>query len=105
MKTKNLIVASMVAVSSLIGLQGCAVARGQSTVGEYVDDATVTSKVKAKFIEAKSVDASSISVQTLNGEVLLSGFAKSATEKSEAERIAQTVKGAKHIKNEIVVRE
>ncbi|MDQ7990212.1 MAG: BON domain-containing protein [Candidatus Dactylopiibacterium sp.] len=99
---------TMIAVaSSLVALttvSGCAVTRGQSTVGEYIDDSAITTAVKAKFVEAKTVDASSISVETLNGEVMLSGFAKSAGEKSNAERIARDVKGVKSVRNQITVR-
>lgn len=54
--------------------------------------------------ESKLVSASSISVETLNGTVMLSGFAKSSTEKSEAERIARGVNNVKVVKNEIAVR-
>lgn len=100
--------ATFIAVaSSLIALtavSGCAVNRGQSSVGEYIDDATITTQIKAKFVEAKAVDASAINVETLNGEVMLSGFAKSATEKSSAERIARGVKGVKAVRNELAVR-
>lgn len=92
------------AASSLIIIPGCAVTRDQSTVGEYVDDAAVTTKVKAKFVESKAVAASSISVETLNGTVLLSGFAKSQAEKDSAAAIARDVKGVKSVKNEITVR-
>jgi len=92
------------AASSLIIIPGCAVTRDQSTVGEYVDDATITTKVKAKFVESKAVAASSISVETLNGTVLLSGFAKSQAEKDSAAAIARDVKGVKSVKNEIAVR-
>lgn len=100
--------ATFIAVaSSLIALttvSGCAVTRGQSTVGEYIDDATITTQVKAKFVEAKSVDASAIKVETLNGEVMLSGFAKSSTEKAAAESLARSVKGVKGVKNQLAVR-
>lgn len=85
-------------------LPGCAVERGQSTVGEYIDDATITTKVKAKFAENKAVDATAISVETLDGTVMLSGFAKSGNEKSEAETLARDVKGVKSVKNQLVVR-
>ena len=47
---------------------------------------------------------SSISVETLNGTVMLSGFAKSASERESAESIARAVKGVKAVKNEIAVR-
>jgi osmotically-inducible protein OsmY len=101
----NLMLATVFsALAALTVLPGCAVTRDQSSVGEYIDDATVTASVKARFVESKAVDASAISVETLNGEVMLSGFAKSATEKSEAERIARDVKGARAVKNAIQVR-
>ena len=96
--------AAITAVAALTMLPGCAVSRGQSTVGEYIDDAAITTSVKAKFVEDKSVDAAAISVETLDGTVMLSGFAKSSTEKSNAEGIARNVKGVKMVKNQIVVR-
>lgn len=92
------------AAIALSALPGCAVHRGQETVGEYIDDAAITTKVKAKFAEDKTVDATSISVETLNGTVMLSGFAKSGTEKSQAEALARDVKGVKSVKNELTVR-
>jgi hyperosmotically inducible protein len=87
-----------------LSLPGCAVSRGQETVGAYIDDAAITTSVKARFFEDKNVAGSSISVETLNGTVLLSGFAKSASERESAERIARAVKGVKTIRNEIAVR-
>jgi osmotically-inducible protein OsmY len=54
--------------------------------------------------ESKLVSATSISVETLNGTVMLSGFAKSSTERSAAESIARGVNGVKSVRNEIVVR-
>ncbi len=83
---------------------GCAVTRGQETVGAYVDDTTITTQIKSRFVENRQVDASSISVETLNGTVMLSGFAKNSTEKETAESIARRVNGVKSVKNEIAVR-
>jgi len=96
--------AAAIAAVALITTPGCAVTRGQESVGAYVDDTAITTAVKARFVDNKNVDASSISVETLNGTVMLSGFAKSATEKTTAEDIARRVKGVKAIKNEIAVR-
>ena len=73
-------------------------------MGEYVDDAKITTSVKAKFVENKEVDASAIKVETMNGTVMLSGFAKNASEKSQAENIAANVKGVKSVRNSIMVR-
>ena len=92
------------ALASVGSLTGCAVARDQSTVGAFVDDSAITAAVKARFAEAKTVDATAISVETLNGTVLLTGFAKNATEKSDAESLARGVKHVKAVTNRIVLR-
>ncbi len=92
------------AVIALATVTGCAVTRGQESVGAYVDDTAITTAVKARFIDNKIVDAVSISVETLNGVVMLSGFAKSSAEKSSAEAVTWKVNGVKGVKNEIAIR-
>ena len=59
---------------------------------------------KARYVGNKDVDAAAIKVETLNGTVLLSGFAKSQTERDTAEDIAAQVKGVKSVRNAIAVR-
>lgn len=103
MQIKTTLVAAMMA-AALLTTAGCAVTRGQETVGAYVDDAGITTLVKARMAESKLVSATSISVETLNGTVMLSGFAKTATEKVVAEDIARGVKNVKSVKNEIAIR-
>jgi hyperosmotically inducible periplasmic protein len=103
MMIRNTFAAAMTAVV-LLTATGCAVTRGQQTVGAYVDDAAITTAVKAKFVDSKAVAASAISVETLNGTVLLSGFAKSNDEKSAAYQIARDVNGVKAVRNEVIVR-
>lgn len=95
---------AVVTVAALLVLPGCAVSRGQESVGAYVDDSVITSSIKSRFVKDKEVDATAISVETLNGTVMLSGFAKTPTEKATAEMIARDAKGVKQVKNEIVVR-
>lgn len=102
MTTKMILTGLLTSV--LWATSGCAVSRGQETVGAYIDDATITTQVKARFFENTTVAGSSISVETLNGVVMISGFAKSASEKSAAERIAAEVSGVKSVKNQIVIR-
>ncbi|MDB5965650.1 MAG: transport-associated protein [Polaromonas sp.] len=100
--------ARAIAFAALAGITvlstGCAVVRGQETAGAYVDDAAITTAVKAKFVDDKVVSASSISVETLNGTVQLSGFAKSASEKSQAEAIARNTKNVRAVRNDIAIR-
>lgn len=103
MKIRHSITATAAAVIALTAA-GCAVTRGQETVGAYLDDAGITTQVKSRLYENKEVAGSSISVETLNGTVMLSGFAKSSNEKTTAETVARGVPGVKSVKNEIAVR-
>ena len=103
MNIRTTLTAAMLA-AALLTATGCAVTRGQSSVGAYVDDAAITTAVKGRFIDNADVDASSIKVETLNGTVMLSGFAKNMKEKTTAEQITMKVNGVKSVKNEIAVR-
>jgi len=100
--------ARAIALAILTGITlastGCAVMRGQTDVGTYVDDRTITTAVKAKLIEDKSTGGLSINVDTLNGTVALSGFAKSQAEKDQAGRIAASTKGVREVRNNLIVR-
>ncbi len=101
---KRFLITSLFAAVVLATTAGCAVTRGQESVGAYVDDTAITTAVKARFVDNKNVDASAISVETLNGTVMLSGFAKSGTERKIAEDLVWKVSGVKAVKNEIAVR-
>ncbi|PVE06063.1 BON domain-containing protein [Limnohabitans planktonicus] len=97
-------VAALAASLVLLAATGCAVSRGQQTVGAYIDDTGITTLVKSRFVEDKDVSGAAISVETLKGTVLLSGFAKNTLERNKAESIARGVKGVTSVKNEIVIR-
>lgn len=103
MKLAHAVLAAAAALI-LVQLTGCAVARDQQSVGAYIDDATITTRVKARMAEDKSVSATSISVETLNGTVQLSGFAKSTEERATAERLARSTPGVQAVRNGILVR-
>lgn len=101
---KKTLWAALATSALMLAASGCAVSRGQETVGAYIDDAAITSTVKARLFEDKDVAGSSISVETLKGTVLLSGFAKNTLERSKAESIARGVKGVTAVRNEIAIR-
>lgn len=103
MRTRQAVTTGLAALA-ILATAGCAVIRGQESVGAYVDDATITTQIKSRMAENKDVAATSIRVETLNGTVILSGFAKDSLERSTAERIARDVNGVKSVRNEIVVR-
>lgn len=101
---KKILSAALIAAAPmLVVLNGCAVTSGQESTGQYVDDATITARVKAKFATDDKVAATRISVETLNGVVQLSGFATSAEEKSRAEMLTKEIRGVKSVRNSIVV--
>lgn len=97
-------IALAVMLGATLVATGCSVIRGQETTGAYVDDVSITTAIKAKFVEDKTVDAGAIQVKTLNGEVALSGFAKSAAERDRAGMIARDTKGVRLVHNNLVVR-
>ncbi len=103
MKLSHAVIAAAAALT-IVQITGCAVARDQQTVGSYVDDATITTRVKAAYAKDPAVAATSIHVETLKGTVQLSGFAKSDGERGAAERLARNTDGVKAVKNDIVVR-
>jgi osmotically-inducible protein OsmY len=86
------------------GLGGCAVTSGQSSAGQYVDDTTITSRVKTRFAKDEQVSASRIQIETLNGTVQLAGFVPTQGEKDRAGAIAREVPDVKDVRNNIIVR-
>ncbi len=100
----SLALALAAASAAVIGGTGCAVARDQQSVGSYIDDATLTTRVKAKFAENSTVSAMAIGVESLKGVVQLSGFAKSEAEKDMAGKLARETSGVVSVKNDIIVR-
>lgn len=102
---KQYLIAAVVALSSTLSVHVHAASEGQSAVGEYVDDATITTRVKTRFAEDSRVSAMRISVETVKGEVQLSGFASSQDEKGHAAEIASRVPGVSKVRNNIIVRD
>ena len=100
---KKITLASAIAITAIFA-SGCAVVRDQQSVGSYVDDATITTQVKARFAEDPKVSAMAIQVETMKGAVQLSGFAKSSSERANAEMIAKGVSGVTSVINNITVR-
>jgi len=103
-RTRSFLTATVVALGATLAMSGCAVTSGQSSVGQYVDDTTITTRVKTRMAEDPQVSAMRIQVKTLNGTVQLSGFATSQAEKDKAGAMAAAVPDVKSVRNDIVVR-
>lgn len=84
----------------------CSVFNGAETSGQYVDDTTITSKVKSDILADPTLRSSvaQIHVETLNGVVQLSGFVSTAASRAAAESVASNVKGVRVVKDDIIVR-
>jgi hyperosmotically inducible periplasmic protein len=83
---------------------GCAGTATRESTGEYIDDATTTTKVKAAFVKDPVVSAMDVKVDTFKGTVQLSGFVDTPEQKTRAEQIAAGVTGVSAVKNNITVK-
>lgn len=78
--------------------------KGKSgSVGQYVDDATITTRVKAKFAGDSSVSATRIKVDTVKGIVELSGKVSSEAESEQAVALAKGVPDVRGVRNNLTV--
>ena len=75
----------------------------QST-GEYLDDAAITAKVKAKFVGQKGLDSLDIKVVTVDGGVTLMGDVDSQSQIGLAESAARQVEGVRMVDNQLVIK-
>jgi hyperosmotically inducible protein len=85
-------------------IAACAPMQGRQTAGEYVDDATITTKITAELIKDKELPASQINVETMQQTVQLSGFVDLAAQKTKAGLVARNTEGVRDVKNDILVR-
>jgi osmotically-inducible protein OsmY len=101
---KNLKIAtSLIAALMLTTVVGCAstATDKHETAGQYIDDAAITTGVKAAILNAPTLKVSEINVETYKGVVQLSGFVSSAENIATASSVARTVKGVKSVKNDL----
>ena len=75
----------------------------KTTIGEDIDDASVTAHVKLSLLYHRSTSAINIKVETNNGNVTLYGKARSAAEWNLATRLAEDVKGVKGVDNRMTI--
>ena len=97
-------VAALFVATMLVVAAGCAETRNRDGVGVHIDDASITTTVKARLVEDKTVDADAIQVETAQGNVVLSGVARTTLEKSTVENIAMKVRGVKSVQNNVALR-
>jgi len=102
--TKILCVAFALAVCSVGGLVGCAGDRYHESTGEYVDDTSLTGRVK-DALGHDDYKYPDVKVTTFKGTVQLSGFVNDSSEKDRAAKIAQGVQGVRQVDNNITIKQ
>ena len=80
---------------------GCAATPTHESTGQYVDDSTLTAKVKAAIFNEPTLKSAEINVETFKGVVQLSGFVSSASAKTRALEVARNVEGVKSVKDDM----
>jgi osmotically-inducible protein OsmY len=73
------------------------------SVGETIDDATITARVKTTLLNDPDVGGMRIDVDTFKGVVTLSGAVKSPGERDKAVAVARRVGGVKEVKSTLQV--
>jgi hyperosmotically inducible protein len=86
-----ILAASLAACSSMTG----------RTAGQTVDDATISTSVKANLAREKAKSLTAIDVDTVNGVVYLTGMVSDATTKERAADIARETDGVVRVVNNL----
>lgn len=76
----------------------------QARVEAFLDDSSVTAKVKAELLKDEGIKSLAIKVQTHHGQVILSGFVDNETQARRAVEIATGVRGVLAVKNSLIVK-
>ncbi|RPH27868.1 periplasmic protein [Citrobacter youngae] len=74
-------------------------------VGNFMDDSTITAKVKAALVDHESIKSTDISVETEQKVVTLSGFVTSQAQAEEAVKVAKGVEGVTSVSDKLHVRD
>jgi hyperosmotically inducible periplasmic protein len=74
------------------------------TPGEQIDDAAISTAVKAKLTEARFSNIVNVETNVTNGVVTLAGEVPNAQVKADAEAAVRSVKGVKGVNNNLQVK-
>lgn len=93
-----------IALASTIALGACAQTTSGESTGGYIDSATITSKVKAAFLQDADLKVLQIQVTTYNNVVQLSGFVDTPQMVDRAGVVARDVAGVTSVQNDLLVK-
>jgi osmotically-inducible protein OsmY len=90
--------------ASLLVAAGCAGTSTRESTGEYIDDTSITTRVKTAIFNEPSLKVAQINVETFRSVVQLSGFVNSGNDVYRAGEVARAVRGVESVKNDIRVK-
>ena len=100
---RAMVKAFLPALGLICFLNGCQALTGQ-TLGENIDDTTITTTVKAKLAAEKGTTLTRIQVNTNRGVVQLSGVVETGDDRARAEEVTRGVGGVKDVVNNLQLR-
>lgn len=106
LKTPGLLpVLALAGVLAVGGIcSGCAGSPTKDSTGQYVDDVTITTKVRSALLGDGAVKSFEIKVETFKGVVQLSGFVDTEDQRAAATRDAMAVTGVQDVKDNITLK-
>ena len=84
---------------------GCAATPNRESTGQYIDDSSITTRVKKAIYDEPSLKVTQITVETYKSAVQLSGFVDSAAQIGTAMSAARSVEGVTSVKNDMRVKD
>ena len=78
-------------------------AKPGETMGEKIDDASITAQVKSSLLSHRSTSAIKTKVSTTDGVVTISGIAKNDAEKSLVTKLANDINGVTSVINNMTI--
>jgi hyperosmotically inducible protein len=78
-------------------------AKSEETMGEKIDDASITAQVKSSLLAHRSTSAIKTKVQTTDGVVTVSGIAKNEAEKGLVAKLATDINGVTSVINNMTI--
>lgn len=101
MKTTQRFFTLLLAAAALTSIVACSSTPTQESTGQYMDDTTITTKVKAAIFNEPTLKSAEINVETFKGAVQLSGFVSTQADIQKAVAITKGVSGVKSVKNDM----
>ena len=83
----------------MTALAGCSSTQRHESTGQYIDDTSITTSVKASIFNEPTLKSAEINVETFKGRVQLSGFVSSQADIDQAVTLTRSVKGVTAVTN------